>query len=382
MNILIVCGEYFNQSNGLSLSTQRFVEQFKRLGDEVRVLSSDHGGESEYSVPVMRVPLVNGIMDRQNYHFAKPVRQVIREALSWAEIVHFEDPFPLSVETAKLAAQMGLPITGTFHLYPENMTASVPIFDFPLSNRNIMNVFRWGVFQYCSAIQCPTEKVRERLARCGYRSKLCVISNGIPSEIIAEHPRTERNDRFTIISVGRYSNEKDQMTLMKAVRACRHVDDIRLILAGRGPLEDQYRAFGQTLPNPPIMGFYAQEALLKEIRRADLYVHCANVEIEGMGCMEAFAQGTVPLIADSELSSTVAYALTEKNRYQAGNVEELAGKIDDWFEHRDMLPTMGQRYIDLARTLTIEESAKKVRQMMMDAIQEKRQSAPRGGRES
>ena len=85
MKILIVCGEYFNQSNGLSLSTQRFVEQFKRLGDEVRVLSSDHGGISEYSVPVMRVPLVDGIMDRQNYHFAKPVRQVIREALSWAE---------------------------------------------------------------------------------------------------------------------------------------------------------------------------------------------------------------------------------------------------------------------------------------------------------
>ena len=376
MKILIVCGEYFNQSNGLSLSTQRFVEQFKRLGDEVRVLSSDHGGISEYSVPVMRVPLVDGIMDRQNYHFAKPVRQVIREALSWAEIVHIEDPFPLSVETAKLAAQMGLPITGTFHLYPENMTASVPIFDFPLFNRNIMNVFRWGVFQYCSAIQCPTEKVRERLAKCGYRSKLCVISNGIPSEIIAEHPRTERNDRFTIISVGRYSNEKDQMTLMKAVRACRHADDIRLILAGKGPLEDQYRSFGQTLPNPPIMRFYTQKELLKEIRRADLYVHCANVEIEGMGCMEAFAQGTVPLIADSELSSTSAYAITERNRYQAGNVEELSGKIDDWFEHQDMLPTMGQRYIDLARTLTIEESAKKVRQMMLEAIQEKRQSAP------
>ena len=319
MNILIVCGEYFNQSNGLSLSTQRFVEQFKRLGDEVRVLSSDRGGKSEYSVPVMRVPLVDGIMDRQNYHFAKPVGQVIREALSWAEIVHFEDPFPLSVETARVAFHMGMPITGTFHLYPENMTASVPIFDFPLSNRNIMNVFRWGVFQYCSAIQCPTEKVKERLVKCGYRSKLWVISNGIPSEMIADHPGTARNDRFTIISVGRYSNEKDQMTLMKAIRACRHAADIQLILAGRGPLEDQYQAFGQTLPNPPIMRFYAQEELLQEIRRADLYVHCANVEIEGMGCMEAFAQGTVPLIADSELSSTVAYALTEMNRYRAGD---------------------------------------------------------------
>ncbi len=171
MRILIVCGEYFNSSNGLSLSTQRFVEQFKRLGDEVRVLSSNHGGISEYSVPIMR--------------------------------------------------------------------------------------------------------------------------------------------------------------------------------------------------------FYAQEVLLQEIRRADLYVHCANVEIEGMGCMEAFAQGTVPLIADSELSSTAAYAITEKNRYQAGNAEELAGKIDFWFEHQDELPALGQRYIDLAKTLTIEQSTAKVRTMMQEAIREK-----------
>ena len=371
MRILIVCGEYFNSSNGLSLSTQRFVEQFKRLGDEVRVLSSNHGGISEYSVPVMRVPLVDGIMDQQNYHFAKPIASVISEALSWAEIVHIEDPFPLSVETARMASKRGLPITGTFHLYPENMTASVPVFDFPLSNRNIMNVFRWGVYQYCSAIQCPTEKVKERLERCGYKSNLCVISNGIPLDMIADAPGTERNDRFTVISVGRYSNEKDQMTLMKALRISRHSADIQLILAGKGPLEEKYMAMGQTLPQPPIMRFYAQEVLLQEIRRADLYVHCANVEIEGMGCMEAFAQGNVPLIADSELSSTAAYAITEKNRYQAGNAEELAGKIDFWFEHQDELPAMGQRYIDLAKTLTIEQSTAKVRTMMQEAIREK-----------
>jgi glycosyltransferase involved in cell wall biosynthesis len=168
---------------------------------------------------------------------------------------------------------------------------------------------------------------------------------------------------------------------MKALRISRHSADIQLILAGKGPLEEKYKAMGQTLPQPPIMRFYAQEVLLQEIRRADLYVHCANVEIEGMGCMEAFAQGTVPLIADSELSSTSAYAITEKSRYQAGNAEELAGKIDFWFEHQDELPEMGQRYIDLARTLTIEASAKKVRQMMLEAIQEKRQAAPQEGKD-
>ena len=39
--------------------------------------------------------------------------------------------------------------------------------------------------------------------------------------------------------------------------------------------------------------------------------------------MEIFAQDTVPLIAGSELSSTAAYALTERNRYQAGDAKEL-----------------------------------------------------------
>ena len=367
MKILIVCGEYFNTSNGLSVSTQRFVKEFARLGEEVRVLSSDHGGISDYSVPVMRIPLVDGIMEKQNYHFAKPDADVVEEALSWADIVHIEDPFPLSVQAAKAAHKKGLPITGTYHLYPENMTASVPIFDFRLSNRIIMNVFRWGVYQYCYAIQCPTEKVRERLRRSGYKSKLYVISNGIPPEFIANAPGTDKNPLFTIISVGRYSNEKDQRTLIGAVGACKYAADIQLILAGKGPLEEEYKKLGEALPNRPIMRFYDQNELRREIRRADLYVHCANVEIEGMGCMEAFAQGIVPVIADSELSSTSEYALSEKNRYMAGDLKDLTSKIEYWYEHRDRLYAVGCEYIELAKALSIEKSALKVIQMMKEA---------------
>ena len=369
MKILIVCGECFNTSNGLSISTQRFVKEFVRLGEEIRVLSSDHGGISDYSVSVMHLLLVDGIMDKQNYHFAKPDADVVNKALKWADIVHIEDPFPLSVQVAKAAHKKGLPITGTYHLYPENMTASVPIFDFKLSNRNIMNVFRWGVYQYCYAIQCPTEKVRERLRRNGYRSKLYVISNGIPPEFIADAPSTDKNCMFTIISVGRYSNEKDQKTLIRAVGTCKYAAAIQLILAGKGPLEEEYKKLGETLPNHPVMRFYDQDELRKEIRRADLYVHCASVEIEGMGCMEAFAQGIVPIIADSELSSTSKYALAENNQYAAGDLEDLISKIEYWYEHRDRLYSVGCKYIELAKSLSIAKSAQKVIRMMKEAVE-------------
>ena len=231
-----------------------------------------------------------------------------------------------------------------------------------------MNVFRWGVYQYCYAIQCPTEKVRERLEKCGYKSNLYVISNGIPSEFIADAPSTDKNRIFTIIGVGRYSNEKDQKTLIGAVGACRYAADIQLILAGRGPLEEEYKKLGDALPNPPIMRFYDQDELRREIRRADLYVHCANVEIEGMGCMEAFAQGTVPVIADSELSSTSVYGLSESSKYEAENLEDLVSRIEYWYEHRNRLYTVGCEYIELAKSLSIEKSAQKVIQMMKEAI--------------
>lgn len=32
MKILIVIDDYFNKSNGMSISTQRFVHEFKKMG--------------------------------------------------------------------------------------------------------------------------------------------------------------------------------------------------------------------------------------------------------------------------------------------------------------------------------------------------------------
>jgi glycosyltransferase involved in cell wall biosynthesis len=90
----------------------------------------------------------------------------------------------------------------------------------------------------------------------------------------------------------------------------------------------------------------------------DLVVHCADIEIEGMACMEAFASGCVPVIADSPLSSTVSYALTDNNRFPAGDSTALAEKIDYWFEHPLELKEMQQRYRDYGKTLSVKRSAK------------------------
>lgn len=367
MKILIVIDDYFNKSNGMSISTQRFVHEFQKMGQDVRILSSIAGGEPDYPLPIMTVPIFKNIIAKEGFHFAKPKKEIIEEAIKWADLVHLEDPFPVCWTAAKIAKKMRKPITGTFHLYPENLTASVPILDHPPINDTFMKLFRDTTFNYCSYLQCPTSKVKERLQKYNFKSRLTVISNGISDYYLHDNQRNPQSNPFTILSIGRFSNEKDQKTLIEAVARSKYKDRIKLILAGKGPLKKEYTELCQSLNVNAHLDFYSRNELKQIMDQSNIVVHCANVEVEGMACMEAFATGCVPIIAESPLSSTSAYALSPQNLFPAGNSKSLTQKIDYWITHSEDLKTMSKNYQNYAKSLTVETSAKKVLTMMKSA---------------
>ncbi len=74
MKILIVIDDYFNKSNGMSISTQRFVHELKKMGQDVRILSSIAGGKPDYPLPIMTIPIFKNIIAKEGFHFAKPKR--------------------------------------------------------------------------------------------------------------------------------------------------------------------------------------------------------------------------------------------------------------------------------------------------------------------
>lgn len=77
MKILIVIDDYFNQSNGMSISTQRFAHEYKKMGQEVRILST--GKDADYSVPELKIyiPIIYGLIKKQGFHFAKPINKTL-----------------------------------------------------------------------------------------------------------------------------------------------------------------------------------------------------------------------------------------------------------------------------------------------------------------
>jgi hypothetical protein len=232
--------------------------------------------------------------------------------------------------------------------------------------------FRDDFYNEFTHIHCPSPFIAGQLKEHGYQAKLHIISNGVSDEF---YPRVRQKEpelvhKFVILMIGRYSEEKRQDVLIEAVKRSAHSHRIQLILAGQGPKERSLRWQGRSLRYPPIMGFFDTERLCELMAMSDLYVHAADVEIEAIACLEAVASGLVPVIADSPLSATSQFALDHRSLFEAGNVDDLAERIDWWYEHATARHQMARIYAESANQYRLKNSIRKAEQMFAEEIAE------------
>ena len=133
LKLLFVINNLYTRGNGLSASARRTITLLRERGHDVRVLSSGSAEQAqacnftapEFTLPAMRFPLADAIISAQGYAFAKPKRKVIKQAVAWADVVHLEEPFGLQARTAHAAKHAGKPVLATYHIHPENITATI-----------------------------------------------------------------------------------------------------------------------------------------------------------------------------------------------------------------------------------------------------------------
>lgn len=355
MKYLFVLDQYGAENNGVAVSARRYAAVLRQRGHEVRVLSTGDCGENGYRVGELRIPIFDKLIKSHGMIFGKAEPSVVEDALAWCDHVHFFMPFMLSIRVADRARRMGKPATAAFHVQPQNISYSIRMGRWGLANDFIYWLFRTDFYHKFNFIHCPSEMIAKQLAAHGYRAHCEVISNGIPPEFAF---RREEKDprwrgRFVILMIGRLSGEKRQDVLIDAVKRSRHAGEIQLLLAGQGPLHDAYAKRAQGLTWPIKMRFLSQEDLRHVIAQCDLYVHTSDAEIEAMSCMEAFACGRVPVIADSPLSATPQFALDGRSLFRPGDPADLAEKIDYWIEHPQERLEMERAYAEHAKRYAI-----------------------------
>ena len=373
MKIVLVIDQFDDANNGTTISARRFADALVAHGNQVRVIACGKPAAYKYAVHQMRFfPLVEHLITSQGMRLAIPNRHVFEKAAAWADVVHFMMPSPLGIAGLRHVEKLGIPHTAAFHCQPENITFTLHLGNSKRVNDFVYNRFRDSFFNRFTHIHCPSNMIAGQLRQHGYTAKLHVISNGISPEYqYAKRPKEEwLADKFNVLMVGRYAGEKRQDVLIEACKLSRHAARIQVILAGKGPLEGKYRRLGEQLKNPIVMEFYTPQRLLEILSMCDLYVHTSDAEIEAMSCMEAFACGLVPVIADSPRSATPQFALDERSLFPAGDSAALARRIDWWLEHPQERQEMELRYAEHAKQYALERSIEQAEEMFRTAIDE------------
>lgn len=374
MKILLVIDQFDNSNNGTTISARRFAKGLQKAGNVVYVVSTGNS-KNEYKFNLKELPLPPGIshiIKSQGMSFAIPNTEILEKAISSVDVVHFYMPFFISKAGLKICEKLNVPHTAAFHVQPENITYSIGLGTKTKVNDFIYTHYRDTFFNRFTHIHCPSQFIADELKKHGYTAKLHVISNGVDDEFkyYPKEKLPEFKDKFVITMIGRYSNEKRQDVLIEAISKSKYANKIQLVLAGKGPKQEKYQKLGKFLPNPPVMKFYPTDELIDLLKSTDLYVHSADAEIEAISCIEAFACGNVPIIANSKNSATKQFALVKESLFEAGNSNDLANKIDFWIEHEDYRKEMEIKYSKHAKNYRLKNSIVKIEEMFNDAIRE------------
>lgn len=372
MKILFVIDQLHSTSNGISISAYRFAKSLRKVGHEVRIVTTGEKDENLYIVPERHVLLASGFAHAQEQLFAKPKLDVLNEAIGWCDVVHFLMPWKLSQTGVKVAKKLNKPYTAAFHVQAENVTYNVGLGKCKLAIKFVYAMFRNRFYKKVNHIHCPSQFIADELKAHGYTNQLHVISNGINDCFLpnkCEKPQ-EFKDKIVITMAARHSIEKRQDILINAVAKSKYRDKIQLVFAGKGPKTKYYKKLAKILPIQPVFNFYNQKQLIEILQFSDLYVHAADVEIEAISCLEAMACGLVPIISDSPTSATQQFARTDKSLFAHGNYEDLASKIDYWIENEEEKQKYSAIYADYAQTYNLASTITKFEEMLQAAIDE------------
>ena len=384
MKVLFVCNNAFNPGNGLSVSALNTIKRLKENGIDARLMAvrnpDPDGQQPDFPLEHFVFPIFEPLIASNGFCFAKIDRRRIREAVDWADVVHFEEALPLQDVTMRIARKKGKVCVATFHLFPHNITANLGLPKRNFLSPLIMKYWNAVVFDKCSDIQCPTLICKQYLMAKRTRARFHVISNGIeiPSGRVVTKPYGDMSE-IRILCIGRLANEKSQNTLIDAMRYSKHARNIRLIFAGNGPKAGKYHRMAKKLYSDgvvgyePQFGFYNHEELAELARKCYLYIHCAWVEVEGLSCLEATRAGAVPVIGEGRHIGTPQFAICPQSIYPARDSKALTSRIDWWIEHPKDRDLASQQYADAARRFNVDDSIKAIIAMYETAIADSKQ---------
>jgi glycosyltransferase involved in cell wall biosynthesis len=334
--IAMVLDPWAHPFNGTVHSARRFVSALEPDGFRFRILAIEDAFVGSkiagQGFPKLSVPGFNAIIDRMRAPLARPVARLVDAALEGADILHVQYPFFLGFAAISAARRRGIPVVCSFHVQPENILDNLGL-PRGLFRPALYALFRETFFNRADLVIAPSPMGAELLKRHGVTRPIEVLSNGTPDRFFAAHaPQSSAEQRCRVLAVGRLAREKRHDVLLRAVASSRHRARIDLLIGGVGPEERALRRLAQSLGIEARFAWLDDKALLEAYGSADLVVHAATAELEGMSVLEAMAAGNAMLVSSSQESACSRLIEDPACRFRPGDVAELRQRMDLWLD--------------------------------------------------
>ncbi len=162
--------------------------------------------------------------------------------------------------------------------------------------------------------------------------KNIVIPNGV--ELFESITSERENEPFTVIFVGRFVQQKDPFTLLKALKKLKRMDiPFKLLMVGDGPLRNKMEKFvdKNNLLNTTFTGWIPQEQVNKIYNKSHTIITPSLAEGMSIANIEALAAGVFLIATPVSGNKEMLECCKNGVLIEQGNYNEIANQLQKFY---------------------------------------------------
>ncbi len=358
MRILIVTNTYLPHLNGQAVFAGSLAEGLVEAGHQVKVLTPGIDREERQlinGVEIIGTPAVDLRFIHKEFFISWQYRTVVNEVFESyrPEIIHIQDPAPLSQMVLKEARKHHIPVICTHHMGPAIWAPYLSEHDPVVKYMIVPVIWAWVIsfLNQADYVTVPSQASVRMLLQHGLKVPAKSISCGVSVQQFKEtQPKTRPIDfhldpsKKKFLYVGRIDEEKRVDVLVNALPYICH-KDVEVVVAGGGSLETEMLKLTDDLhaqSKVQFLGKINHNNLPDLYRACDVFVMPGDVESLSIATLEAMACGKPVIAADA--MALPELVKNDKNGYlfTPKNPQDLAGKIDRMCSMENLWSEMGK----------------------------------------
>lgn len=364
MRILFVSDTYYPHLNGVYYFVCRIAPLLQQKGHQVAVIAPSetiHSSTKKIdnidvhgipSLPVLyyqkvRIP-IPGLIKTRVSHLIKTFKP---------DVIHIQDHFIISKAVIKVGKNLGIPVIGTNHFMPENLTALIRSEKWKKKLEKMLWAEFSKVLNQIIVITTPTE-TGAKLIRPKLDVKVIAITCGINLNDFnpfgnPENIRLKYNIPLkpVLLFVGRLDPEKNIEEILRALAFVSKKIDFCFVIVGKGlrkkALEQLTEELGIT--NHVIFtGFVPEEDLPFLYKLSRCFIIASIAELLSLATLQAMASGLPIIAANAGALPELVHDKINGYLFNTNDKEALARCIIDILTRDDIYAKMCKKSLEKA----------------------------------